>query len=440
MKLRKQMTRVKLHKKISCVFMVCLLVQTFLFAGQPYLGINDAVYAQEEFAGGNGTEGNPYKIENYLHLNNVRNYLDAYFIQTKDIDLTAATQEGGVFYNERRGWDPIGNYQIPFIGEYDGGGFAVLGLYLNKSSSGHVGLFGDNRGVIKNLGMVAAWVYTHSSYGCGGITGYNYGTIVNCYNTMGWVSSSTRAGGIAGYNSTYGTITNCYNTDSASSYYAGGIAGGNDGTIENCYNTGSVSGYYAGGIVGDNNYTTIANCYNTGSVSSYSSYVGGIAGDSTYDCIIENCYTLGGESYNEIGNKLTAEEMKTQANFVGFDFDLVWEIDNTINRSYPILKNITYDRTLNCTIVDYNNEDNTSFNVVLTNNTAYYVTTDVFVALYDDNGLLEVIKYNINNLEPGYDNTKPIITSTTQKPKTMKVLFFENGTIKPVRDDFEKVL
>ena len=279
-----------------------------------------------EFAGGSGTENDPYLIETKYHLDNVRNYLDAHFKMIADIE----------FINE--GWAPIGtDLASAFTGTFDGDGFTIKNLYINISSDSivYAGLFGYNKGVIKNLGVVDRTVSvtsTSSSYSyvyAGAITGYNSGTISNCYYT-GSVSvysySYVYAGGIAGYNNK-GTITNCYNTDkvsatflsSSSSYsrsaYAGGIVGINeDGTITNCYNTGKVlasspstssstSPFYnthAGGIVGCSS-GTISNCYNTGSVSATSSsadshvYAGGIVGCND-NGMITNCHNTGNVS------------------------------------------------------------------------------------------------------------------------------------------------
>ncbi len=42
------------------------------------------VYAADEFAGGDGTAGNPFRIESADQLNNIRDFLSSYFIS---IDL-----------------------------------------------------------------------------------------------------------------------------------------------------------------------------------------------------------------------------------------------------------------------------------------------------------------------------------------------------------------
>ena len=210
-----------------------------------------------EFAGGSGTEADPYLISTKTHLNNVRNYLSAHFKMIADIEFTDADfAEGGDFYNNGKGFVPIGtDFSPAFTGCFDGNGYAIKNLYV-KSTSNYAGLFGYNKGTIKNLGLLDGNISSSSSSSSlyvGGITGYNYSvsTITNCYNT-GSVSATSsslysNAGGIAGYND-YGTITNCYNTGSISSFSssssnscAGGIAGYNyKGAITNCYNTGIV--------------------------------------------------------------------------------------------------------------------------------------------------------------------------------------------------------
>lgn len=126
--------------------------------------------------------------------------------------------------------------------------------------------------------------------------------------------------------------------------YAGGIAGYNrDDTISNCYNTGSVmaSTSRVGGIVGYNFSGLINNCYNIGSVPADSSDAGGIVGGN-YGAI-SNCYypdTISkGVGFGEgTATKCTAEQMKKQITFIGFDFNTVWEIDSYRDYPYPQLK------------------------------------------------------------------------------------------------------
>ncbi len=328
-------------------------------------GGEDGIENTTEFAGGTGTLYNPYRIANKAHLNNVRKYLDAHFLMVTDIVFTEADfTEGGAFYNDGQGWEPIGtDSSKPFFGSFDANGHTVTGLYCYLSGSGvqYAGLFGYNQGFIQNLGLVDGNISVKAARSCAGsVSGSNSGTISNCYNT-GSVSATTTsptfsyAGGIAGYNS--GIIGSCYNTGGVSATttasgdcnsYAGGIAG--QGNADNCYNTGSVSAVnsasgsyyycysYAGGITGQG---SAYNCYNTGHVTaentfSYHSwvYVGGIAGRGS----AVNCYYLVDVVNTGEGTQCTMRQLQRQSTFIGFDFDAIWEIDDYREYAYPQLK------------------------------------------------------------------------------------------------------
>lgn len=316
-----------------------------------------AVGNNTTFAGGDGSESNPYLVATPEQLNEVRNHLDAYFIQINDIDLTEATAEGGMFYNGGDGWEPIGtDYYTSFEGSYDGGGHRIIGLKSKQSYYG--GLFGINKGIVQNLGMDNGTVspsYSSSSNPpsnpssfAGGIVRSNSGIIINCYNT-GAVSSSdsySYVGGIAGDNS--GTIINCYNTGVVSGSITGGISGDNSGTIRNCYNTGAVSSSYvfsfscAGGIAGDNYDGIIESCYNTGAVSSSgaSSCAGGIVGNNDNGTII-NCYFYNAPNLKaEGGVALTVDALKSQVSLEGFDFETVWYFDSDSYYPFPLLQSM----------------------------------------------------------------------------------------------------
>ena len=240
----------------------------------------------EAFAGGTGTEGDPYQIATaeqlaYLaqQVNTGTDCSEVFFKLTAEINL------GG------KEWTPIGTgYSNAFTGEFSGDGHKIKNLTIN-SESDYIGLFGCNGGTIKNVGIEGGSVTGGSIVG--GVCSVNDGTISNCYNTAS-VTGGYKVGGVCGDN--YGTISNCYNTGSVigTEYDVGGVCGYNYGTISNCYNTGSVTGteYDVGGVCGKN-YYNISNCYNTGSVTGYS-LVGGVCGDN-YGTI-SNCYYLAGKA------------------------------------------------------------------------------------------------------------------------------------------------
>ena len=267
----------------------------------------DAGNYATSFAGGSGTESDPYLISTPQQLarlaylingSSSSSYRSLYYEQTTNLNMSAYW------------WDAIGySSSYYFSGKYNGGGFTIAGLYTEAGTTSdysYQGLFGYVEGSsstspaeIHDVGIIDSNIQGYQYIG--GIVGraYSSSTITNCYNT-GSVTGSIYVGGIAGY-AFSSTITNCYNTGSVTgSSYVGGIAGRvSSSTITNCYNTGSVSGEDdVGGIAGyASSSTSITNCYNTGSVTG-PSYVGGIAGRAY--STITNCYNTGsvtGSSY-----------------------------------------------------------------------------------------------------------------------------------------------
>ena len=132
-------------KKILSIVLTALII-TSVLPMQMFNYTASAVSGNTtEFAGGSGTEDDPYLIETKEHLNNVRNYLDAHYKMLSDIVFTDADfAEGGDFYNDGIGWCPIGTADIPFTGSFDGDGKSISGLTIVSQSSeaALVGFFG----------------------------------------------------------------------------------------------------------------------------------------------------------------------------------------------------------------------------------------------------------------------------------------------------------
>ncbi len=331
----------------SCILIIC--VAFTMFSVSPIaVGATEGVIwdgtVATDFESGSGTEADPYVIKTpqqlaYLaeQVNSGTTYSKKYLVLADDIVLNDTT--GWERWNviaPANTWTAIGS-TFAFKGNFDGKGYTISGIYINKEFENQ-GLFGYVRGgAIQNLGVTAS--YIHGENAVGGIVGYNENiTISNCYNT-GTVSGRGQVGGVAGYNYYDGivencyntgtvkaltsgggvvgcnksTISNCYNTGSVSSSgvfdnrggitasgYAGGIAGYNaDATVISCYNTGAVSNIYdAGGIVGNNDNSTVSSCYNTGTIKgmrvedNYGDKVGGIIGNNVSG-IVSDCYNTG---------------------------------------------------------------------------------------------------------------------------------------------------
>ena len=106
-------------------------------------------WANAAFDGGAGTLVSPYQVSTAAQLDDVRNNLSSYFIQTADIDL--------ITYATGIGWVPIGNATTKFTGSYDGGGHKIKHLFINHGGTtdgDYSALFGYiNAATIKNIGV-----------------------------------------------------------------------------------------------------------------------------------------------------------------------------------------------------------------------------------------------------------------------------------------------
>ncbi len=210
------------------------------------------------YAGGDGSEGNPYQIATAAQLallahevvSKSSSYASTYFQLTGNIDLMSHE------------WAPIGcNDSYPFAGIFDGNGKTILNLNVSKGQ--YVGLFGVASGAeIKNLKIrnasVSSKVYGAGNVACSGIVaGYcKDGSISGCA-VEGEVTGDCYVGGIVGWIQN-GSISDCTAEVSCiaerGSYSAsGGIAGLSESAIiSDCTVRGEVKGtYMAGGFVGD---------------------------------------------------------------------------------------------------------------------------------------------------------------------------------------------
>jgi len=233
-----------------------------------------------DFAGGDGSAGNPYQVADWSHLDNVRDHLGDHFVLLNDLDSSTDgyAELAGTGANSEHGWQPIGADSSPFTGRLDGQGYEIGDLFINRGDEDFIGLVGllGGGGVIEDLGVAGASVTGRTAVG--GLVGYcNGGTVSNCYAT-GIVTGVFWVGGLVGY-CNGGTVSNCYATGSVTGInYVGGLLGICSGTVSNCYATGSVTGDVAGGLVGLCNGGTVSNCYATGSVTGEIATAGGLVG------------------------------------------------------------------------------------------------------------------------------------------------------------------
>ena len=284
--------------------------------GYPYIIVDIAAL----FAGGNGSYTNPYIISSAENLSNIRYVCggansEKHFIQVADIDLSEA------YWNSGEGWLPIGENSVnSFWGSYEGNGFVIEGLFIDRTYKNYQSLFGwVENAKIANIGL--SNVNISGSEYTGSLIGYGHQAyIANCYST-GAVNGLARVGGLAG--AVLRTV------------------------IENSYNTASVSGGFAtGGFIGrSSGYSEINNCYNIGLVIGSGAHAGGLIGDNHYQSLIRNSYwdiETSGLDASAAGEGRTTAEMTfpyASNTYVGWDFIGVWaeDTDHSVNNGYPYL-------------------------------------------------------------------------------------------------------
>ncbi len=303
------------------------------------------------FAGGTGTESDPYQIANgaqlaYLasEVNKGQKYENSYFVLTADINLN------------NKDWTPIANsfsdallggsdYRV-FAGNFDGNGYTISNVSIGSEAApleaDVFGFFGATEGKISNLNLDTVSIHgiaKVASIGAvvgfaGGLVGSSGGSIENCH--------------VTGLTMDMSAPSNVY----AAAYWVGGLVGALDGTqlINECSVSGGITekagkgsiggligelgkaakitysrsnvtvnvkadsrgGADVGGFIGKGNgktdaETVIRNCYATGNVTG-GAYTGGFAG-GLWGLNIKNCYASGNVSQVAVA----------MASFVGTD-------------------------------------------------------------------------------------------------------------------------
>ena len=267
------------------LFLLCLTI----------VALNSISFSQSATApAGGGTEADPYMItnlENLYWISANQSAWSSFFIQSADIDA-AVTQT----WNSGEGWGPIGNSSIKFTGSYNGKGYAISNLYINKEYKSEQGLFGYTSGAaIDSVRIVNSNIKAY--YRVGGIIGYSIATNIFDCHSSGTVTGDGSVGGLTGRNEN-SVITHCSSAGSVSGRdEIGGLTGKNTSSvISNCYSSCSVTAnyQYAGGLIGANYNSNVSACFANGPVYAKNNYAGGLAGyhgGSGY--VISDCYSTG---------------------------------------------------------------------------------------------------------------------------------------------------
>jgi hypothetical protein len=227
-------------------------------------------------------------------VNNGVNFLDKEIVLTKDLDLSSYPN-----------WQPIGtwsqygsrnNRTKAFMGSFDGNNHVIYNLRISRIHEDYQGLFGINKGNIKDLFIRNADILAKSYVGI--LSGYSdNGSISNCH-ISGVVKGYEKVGGLIGQCSI--SISQC--TVDVNVYgisNVGGISGYGSPNLVDCTNSGRIIGY--DGVGGYNGYTTggsISNCVNQMTVSGDIN-VGGLSGKLRGEGLVSNCRNKGTVSGRE---------------------------------------------------------------------------------------------------------------------------------------------
>ncbi|UGV41697.1 fibronectin type III domain-containing protein [Methanococcoides orientis] len=286
------------------------------------------------FAVGDGSAGNPYQISTIEQLQNMSTALSANYILINDIDASET-----ISWNSNAGFVPIGSSSSHFTGSFNGSGYVITGLHINRPSTSYIGLFGyvGSSSELNNVWLEHVNI-TGVDY-VGGLVGWNDGSVIQSHSN-GNITGFDYVGGLVGVN--LGSVDQSYSTgDVSGDYDVGGLLGYNDfETVSNSYSTCNVTGIsIIGGLVGECWDGEILNSYSAGYVTGSDS-VGGLVGYDMFELISTNSYwdtQTSGQSTSPVGTGKTTAEMKTQSTFVGWDFSSIWSMDDSINSGYPYL-------------------------------------------------------------------------------------------------------
>jgi The GLUG motif len=232
------------------------------------------------------------EIHDWYDLDAVRDDLGGSYVLMNSLDSTTSGYEelAAPEANGGKGWQPIASSNEIFVGTFDGRGYEICDLFINRRDEYNVGLFGAVYfgGSIANLGVVNATVNGYMWVGA--MAGGNVGTVSNSYSAAS-VNGTQYVGGLMGSNGDGGTVSNSYSTGRVSGNWSvGGMAGNNAGTVGDCHATANVRGEGGvGGLVGSN-AGTVSNSYSTGSVTG-DRLAGGLMGVSSGD--VTNSYSTG---------------------------------------------------------------------------------------------------------------------------------------------------
>ena len=346
-----------------------------------------------------------------------------------------------VNWNLGAGFDPIGFPGLSFVGQFNGNGYTITGLYIYRPTQDNVGLFGYCGGgmgaTIQNVRLEGATITGRDDVG--GIAGWGMSTGVTGCSVEGFVAGRDEVGGVMGHNN-MGSISSCRSEGVVlGEDFVGGMLGKRDfgsGAASQCYSTatvtatgntvggligqsvfssdvadsyarGDVSGNTnVGGLVGEFGFSTMTNCYSAGLVTG-SSPVGGLVGTASTPTFI-SCYwdtQTSGQPGSAGGTGMITAAMMQQATFVGWTFGGVWGIVENVTYPYPgallATESVSVTIDVGATQPDPANTLPVSFDAVFSAPVTGFDNTDVDFS----GGAVTVTSYTVTDTGAGMNYT-----------------------------------
>ena len=270
-------------------------------------------------------------ISNVTELQNMNLNLAGHYYLTGNIDASDT-----INWNGGAGFVPIGPHTTEyglanrFIGTFDGCGYKITNLFINRGSGWNVSLFGciSSPAVIANVTLenvsitgddyyTASLVSECTSYDAAGdvlIQNCHASGIIASYGTgFGYCGGligriNRKTGDASSLTYLYDSSSACeLDMSSATNYnYRGGFVGyAIYAVIKNCYATGDLTGgnygkNYFGGFAGVIRFSSVSFCYSTGSIEGVGNCGGGFAGFIGDGAIVSSCYSTGDVGGNTI--------------------------------------------------------------------------------------------------------------------------------------------
>ncbi len=296
--------------------------RTVSFSAVTALALSMVIFAVPKaafaYAGGDGTEGNPYQVSTCADVEEMDANLSSFFTLTADLNCAANGNDTMIEGN--------------FSGFFDGNDHSI-NVDIQTSAANAIGLFqaiaeghvqdltvtgsvtddssGDSLGLVAGYLLEATLNNVHSSgtvsapdsNAVGGLFGGSHcGSVISNSSSSADVEGGTLVGGLSGYDACEGPGSYWYDSfatgDVQGVENVGGAVGQGNGThLENVYTTGSVQGQSnVGGLVGalsnpDNGQRKVFHSHATGNVTGVNA-VGGLIG-SAHEGVYSQSYATG---------------------------------------------------------------------------------------------------------------------------------------------------